>query len=140
MHTKSGVVLEQDETLIMEVEAELYATSTNPIARIIGSVIKMINAILGSKKQGFLVVTDRRVLEVMTTKACYVFEVARGVKVVRPDSIKEVAYAKETTLLVFCPSYYLAYQGSTEFTKLHVHVNSDDEIMQLVNKFYRVIG
>ena len=43
---KSGLILGEDEHLVVELEAELWATSSNPIARLIGAVVKFINLIL----------------------------------------------------------------------------------------------
>ena len=40
---KSGLILGEDEHLVVELEAELWATSSNPIARLFGAVVKFIN-------------------------------------------------------------------------------------------------
>ena len=39
---KSGLILGEDEKLVVELEAELWATSSNPIALLIGKIIKFI--------------------------------------------------------------------------------------------------
>ena len=40
---KSGLKLREGENVIVELEAELWATSSNPIARFIGEIIRIIN-------------------------------------------------------------------------------------------------
>ena len=92
--------MEDDEKLVAEIEAELWAASSNPIARFIGAIIKVIYLILGMKKEGYLVLTDKRVIEVVSQKACWVFNTGKEVKYVLPSSVKEVGYTKEGTFLV----------------------------------------
>ena len=77
---RSGLVLNEGEKLVMELEAELWATSSNFIARIIGTIVRIINLILGNKRQGFIVITDKRVVEILQFKALWVFNVGKNVK------------------------------------------------------------
>ena len=48
---KSGIVLSEGEELILEMEAELWASSSNIIARILGAIAKIIALIFGIKKK-----------------------------------------------------------------------------------------
>ena len=68
---KSGVVLTEGETLVAELEAELWATSANPFAKLVGQVVKFINLILGNKRKGYVVITNKRVIEVIQFKALW---------------------------------------------------------------------
>ena len=45
---KSGLILGEDEHLVVELEAELWAASSNPIAQLIGAVVKFLNLLLGN--------------------------------------------------------------------------------------------
>ena len=65
---KSGVVLTEGETLVAELEAELWATSANPFAKLVGQVVKFINLILGNKRKGYVVITNKRVIEVSSLR------------------------------------------------------------------------
>ena len=76
MKLKSGIVLGDNENLVMELEAELWATSQNPIAQIIGQIKKLIGLLFGIKREGFVVITDKRVVEVIQGKACWVLNTA----------------------------------------------------------------
>ena len=62
---KSGLILGEGENLVMELEAELWASSSNPIAKMIGSVTKFLNFLLGNRRKGFVVITDKRVVEII---------------------------------------------------------------------------
>ena len=103
---KSGLTLNEGENLVMELEAEFFAGSSNPIAQFIGNVQKFILKILGTKLKGYLVITDQRVVEVYSYVRCYIFNVSKTVKCLLPSSIKEVGYKKQATCGFFCPAYY----------------------------------
>ncbi len=139
---RSGLVLNEDENLVMELEAELWASSSNFIAKIIGSVIKLINLILGNKRKGFVVITDKRVVEIVQFKALWVFNVGRNVKFLLPSSVKEVGYFKEGTLCgCFCQSYNLYYDAFTQRTSVLLSsVDSDAEAQKVVEAFYKAIS
>lgn len=139
---QSGLILNEGENLVMELEAELWATSSNPIAKIIGTVIRIINLILGNKRKGFIVITNKRVVEVVQFKALWVFNVGRYVKFVLPSSVKEVGYFKEGTLCgCFCQSYNLYYDAFTQRTSVLLgDVDSDAEAQKVVEAFYNAIS
>lgn len=86
---KSGLALNEGENLVMELEAEFFAGSSNPIAQFIGNVQKFILKILGTRLKGHLVITDQRVVEVYSYVRCYIFNVSKTVKCLLPSSIKE---------------------------------------------------
>lgn len=137
---RSGVILEDDEKLVAEIEAELWAASSNPIARFIGAIIKVIYLILGMKKEGYIVLTDKRVIEVVSQKACWVFNTGKEVKYVLPSSVKEVGYTKEGTFLgCFCQCYSLYYDSHTQLTNVQLKGYNEQETIKLVNTFYETI-
>ena len=87
---KSGLILNEGEKLLIELEAEMWATSQKPFAKLIGQIRKLLALITGSKREGYIVITDKRVVEIVDFKACWVFHVAKNVKYVLPSSVKEV--------------------------------------------------
>lgn len=137
---KSGITLQADETLVMELEAELWATSSNPLAKAIGSIKKVISKILGFKKSGFVVITNKRVVEVSTTIECYVFKTGQDVKYLLPSSVKEVGYERVTTCGCFCPAFYLYYEGHTQKTRVLLSGADEAEAQKVVDAFYRAIS
>lgn len=137
---KSGIVLAEGENVVAELEAELWAASSNPIAKLIGQVQKIISMILGHRRKGFLVITDKRVIEVINFYNCYVFNTDKGVKYVLPSSIKEVGYLKSTVCGVFCPAYNLYYDSHTQRTSIQLQDADEATAQKLVDAFYNAIA
>jgi hypothetical protein len=137
--TKSGISLLEGENLIVELEAELWAQSSNPIAQLIGNVQRVLSALLGFKKKGFLVITDKRVVEIYNQINCYVLNTGRQVKYVLPSSVKEIGYTKLTTCGFFCPAYYLYYEGFTQRTSIMLKDYDEASAQKIVDAFYKAI-
>lgn len=138
---KSGLILGEDEHLVVELEAELWATSSNPIARLIGAVVKFINLILGNKRQGYVVITDKRVVEIIQYKAFWVLNAGKNVKYVLPSSVKEVGYTKEGTCFgCFCQSYNLYYDAFTQRTSVLLSDVDESGAQKVVDAFYKAIS
>ena len=138
---KSGLILGEDEHLVVELEAELWATSSNPIARLIGGIIKFINLILGNKRQGYVVITDKRVVEIIQYKALWVLNAGKNVKYVLPSSVKEVGYTKEGTCFgCFCQSYNLYYDAFTQRTSVLLSDVDEAGAQKVVDAFYKAIS
>lgn len=137
---KSGIVLDADETLVMELEAELWAKSQNPIAKLIGTAIRFLNLLIGNKRKGFIVITDKRVIEVTQFISCWVLNAGTGVKYVLPSSVKEIGYTKEGSFLgCFCQAYNLYYESFTQTTSVLLPVSSEAEAKKVVDSFYNAI-
>ena len=131
----------EDEHLVVELEAELWATSSNPIARLIGAVVKFINLILGNKRQGYVVITDKRVVEIIQYKALWVLNAGKNVKYVLPSSVKEVGYTKEGTCFgCFCQSYNLYYDAFTQRTSVLLSDVDEAGAQKVVDAFYKAIS
>lgn len=138
---KSGIVLTEGENLVIELEAELWATSSNPLARLVGQVVKFINLILGNRRKGYVVITDKRVVEVIQFKALWVLNTGKNVKYVLPSSVKEVGYTKEGTCCgCFCQAYSLYYDAFTQRTSVLLSATEEAEAQKIVDAFYRAIS
>ena len=137
---KSGLILEEGEILVMEIEAELWATSSNPISIALGNVQKFFAKILGTKKNGFLVITNKRVVEVTNVTECYCFNTARTVKYLLPSAVKEVGYRKQATCGIFCPVFYLYYESFTQTTRVQLPEATEEEAQKTVDAFDRAIA
>lgn len=135
----SGLVLATGETLVMEIEAELWAVSSNPIARLIGGINKFIAMLLGFRKKGFLVITDRRVVEITEQVGCWCITMGRQLKYVLPSSVKEIGYEKKPTCGCFCPVYYLYYEAFTQRTSVQMKGADEPEALRAADAFYAAI-
>jgi len=136
----SGITLAENESLVVELEAELWASSSNPIAQLVGSFRRIFAAILGFKKKGFLVITNKRVIEVGTQVACYCITVGRQVKYLLPSSVKEIGYTKSATCGVFCPAYHLYYEGFTQKTSILLKGSDEAGALKITNAFFAAIS
>lgn len=137
---KSGVILAEGEELIMELEAELWASSSNVFARLIGNIYRILALICGIKKKGYVVLTSQRVIEVQQSIACWVFNTGKNVKYVLPSSVKEVGYTKTGTFCgCFCQEYELYYDAFTQRTSVQLKGLHEEETIAVVNSFYKTI-
>ena len=140
MKLKSGIVLGENENVVMELEAELWATSQNPIAQIIGQIKKLIGLLFGIKREGFVVITDKRVVEVFQTKACWVLNTGKVVTYLMPNSIKECGYTKEGTVCgCFCQGYTFYYEAWTQRTSIMLKDADEKEAQGVVESFYKAL-
>ena len=137
---KSGIILSEGESLVMEIEAELWATSSNPLDILLGNIKKLIYMILGFRKSGFLVITNKRVIEVLTVIKCYCFKTGREVKYLLPSSVKEIGYIRLATCGCFCPAFYLYYESFTQKTRVLLSGANEAEAQKVVDAFYRAIS
>ena len=137
---KSGIILSEGESLVMEIEAELWATSSNPLSILLGNIKKLIYMILGFRKSGFLVITNKRVIEVATVTKCYCFKTGREVKHLLPSSVKEIGYIRLATCGCFCPAFYLYYESFTQKTRVLLSGANEAEAQKVVDAFYRAIS
>jgi hypothetical protein len=136
----SGLMLAEDEKLVMEIEAELWATSSNPIARFFGAVNKVIAMIFGFRKKGYLVITDKRVVEVSTQISCWCITAGRQIKYVLPSSIKEIGYDRAATCGCCCPAYHLYYESFTQRTAVLLKDADEAGALKATNAFYAAIA
>jgi hypothetical protein len=136
----SGFTLAENENLVMEIEAELWASSSNPIARFLGELSKTIAMVLGFRKKGYLVITDKRVVEVSTQINCWVIVTGRQVKYVLPSSIKEVGYDKSATCGCFCPAYHLYYESFTQRTVVLLKGADEAGALKTTDAFFAAIS
>jgi len=137
---RSGVTLAENEQLALEIEAELWASSSNPIAQFIGRIRRFFALILGFKMKSFLVITDKRVIEIKTLIACWCITTGRWVKYVLPSSVKEVGYKRLATCCCCCPMYVLYYEGHTQYTRVQLKGANEAAAVQAANAFYAAIS
>jgi hypothetical protein len=136
----SGLMLAEDEKLVMEIEAELWAVSSNPLARFLGSFYKIIAMILGFRQKGFWVITDKRVVEIATQINCWCITTGRQIKYVLPSSVKEIGYERAATFGCFCPAYYLYYESFTQRSSVLLKGADEAGALKAADAFYAAIA
>jgi hypothetical protein len=124
----------------MEIEAELWASSSNPIAQFLAQITKTNAMVLGFRNNGYLVITDKRVVEVSTQINCWCITTGRLFKYVLPASIKEVGYDKAATCGCFCPAYHLYYESFTQRTVVLLKGADEAGALKITDAFFAAIS
>jgi hypothetical protein len=107
---QSGVTLLENETLVLEMDAELYITSSCAILRFFHGIIRFFAQILGFKKRGFLVITNKRFVEVYNQIIFWVINIRKYVKSIPLERIEgEVDYVRKGTFAFLFRAYQLYY-------------------------------
>ena len=105
---KSQVALMEGEKVEMILEAELYATSTNFIANVLGKIFGIIAKLLGVKSIGFMTVTNKRVIIEKQDFVLWCFNRSGSCSTLMPQSIATVDVANTATFLFcMCKKYVL---------------------------------
>jgi len=137
---KSGFILEDGEILEVALEAELWAGSSNPIDRFFGACARILSLILGTKKHGFIIITNKRIVEVTQNKACWVFNAGKEIKNVLPSSVKEVGYTAQGTFCgCFCQAYHLYYDAFTQKTSVLLKGANEEEAARVAKAVYNIV-
>jgi len=111
MPSKSGIVLRENETIALEIESRLYITSACVILRFIFGVIRIFLQILGFKKKGFLVISDKRFAEVYTQTIFWFINFGKTIRNVPLKSIKsETGCVWKGTFLFLFRSWQVWYE------------------------------
>lgn len=101
------VSLVEGETVVQEIEGDAYNEDSNPLARLIGSIIRVISIILGFRMKSHVIVTDKRVIKIDFEKILWFID--KGVTAISmtPRSIANVGYSNTRTFLIFKTRYFI---------------------------------
>ncbi len=137
---KSGFVLDDGEILELAIEAELWAGSSNPIDRFLGACARLWSLLFGTKKEGFIIITNKRVVEISKQKACWVFNTGKEVKTLMPSGIFEVGYTAQGTFCgCFCQAYHLYYEGHTQTTSILLKGANEQDAATMASTLYEIL-
>lgn len=136
----SNIDFMENENIIADVEAELWATSSNFIARLIGKILRFFAFLFGIRRRCHLIITDKRIIEIAEDIRCYCFTTNRVVRYLTPDSIKSVGYSRSATFGVCCPAYNI-YYGTIKYQNcLMVKTSNEKQVRLVVDTFYKFIS
>jgi hypothetical protein len=138
---KSGVDLLENETLVLEMDAELYVTSSWVILRFFYGIIRFLAQIFGFKKRGFLVVTNKRFVEVYTQIIFWVITIRKYVKSVPAGHIgKEIDYVKKGTFAFLFRAYQLYYERTRRRVYVILRGLDEREVHSAANTVYKILN
>ena len=137
---KSGLILEDGEVLELALEAELWATSSNPLARLIGAINRFLSLLVGRKKHGYIIVTNKRLVEISQQMNCWCCNAGKDIKIVMPSTILEVGYVAEGTFCgCFCQAYHLYYEALTQQTSILLKGATEEEAANAAKALYNLV-
>ncbi|MDR1306140.1 MAG: hypothetical protein LBK74_01020 [Treponema sp.] len=139
-YLQSGFVLSDDETLALEINADLVITSSILPIRLLLEVLRVFTRILGFKKKGFLVVSNKRVAEIYCQRFLWFFHTRKTVRNVRLYNIREVSYVRKGYFLCFFRHYHLYYDRPFVRVYSILKGRNEEEVRRAANTFFLAIN
>jgi hypothetical protein len=138
---KSGINLLDNETLIAEVDAGLYITSAFVILRFIQGFLRFIGLIFGFRKRGYLVITNKRFVEVYDQIIFWVLKIRKNVRSVPLCAIKkDVGCVKKGTFAFLFRSYQLYYERFWRRVYAVLRGLDEGEAYRITNAAYKALN
>jgi len=139
----SGFPLQKDERLIVEVESKLYMTSPCFLLRFIWGMIRPCLQILGFGRTGYLIVTDKRLIEYYVQKIFWFIRFRRYAESVSLKDIKNnIHYVKKGRFLFFCRAFQICYDRNScwgiPLTRVYFVLKGKEE--EEANKIVSLLG
>ena len=124
---KKFISIFEDEEIIKEVEGNAYNQDANPLARLIGSLIRIISIILGFRMKTHIVITNKRIIRIDFKKVLWFIN--KGVKVtsMTPRSIGSVGYSNERVYLIFKSRFFIL---NTTTEQVYIKFKGNDKLLQ----------
>ncbi len=134
MNLSKYMNLTEGEESVQEVEGDAYNSDSNPIARMIGTIIRIISIILGFRKKTHIIVTNKRVIRIDFEKILWVINKGVSAISMTPRSINNVGYSNIRTFLIFKTRYFMmGTSGGDTFIKFQGNDKSLFEAVDNVN-------
>lgn len=109
MANSSDVILIDGEQVVVALQTEMYAQSTNIIENILAKVFGIVAKILGVKRTGQLTITDRRIILEQHQRIFWCFDTKAVFSTMMPNAIASVDYAFVGQVLCFCRKYVFSF-------------------------------
>jgi len=131
---KSGFPLLENERLILEIESKLYMTSRWLLLRFLWEIVRPFFQILGFKKTGFLIATDKRFVEVYTQTIFWFIKIRRYARSISLKKIRgNIEYVKKGSFLFFCRAYHVSYDKCCQRVYFILNGKEEEEAQKIVN-------
>jgi len=107
---KSDFQLLEDERLVLEIESKLYMTSPWLPLRFIWGIIRPILQILGFRRSGYLIATNKRFVEYYTQTIFWLIKFRKYAESIPLKKIEgDIHWVKKGRFLFFCRVYQVSY-------------------------------
>jgi len=125
-YTKYISIFEGEEVL-KEVEGNAYNQDTNPLARLIGNIVRIISIILGFRMKTHIVITNKRVIRIDFKKVLWFINKGAKVMSMTPRSIGSVGYSNERVYLLFKSRFFIL---NTTTEQVYIKFKGNDSLLQ----------
>jgi len=130
----SGFPLLENEQLVLEIESKLYMTSPWLPLRFLWGLIRPILQILGFHRKGYLIATNKRLVEYYTQTIFWFIKIRKFVECVSLKKIKgNVQWTKKGTFLFFCRAYQISYNRPWYRVYFILKGKEEEEVNKIVN-------
>jgi hypothetical protein len=131
---KSGFPLLENERLILEIESKLYMTSAWLPLRILWEFVRPCLQILGFKRSGYLIATDKRFVVIYVQTIFWFIKIRRYVKSISLKKIKgDIECVKKGRFLFFCRAYQVSYDTCWRRVYFILNGKEEDDARKIVN-------
>ena len=113
MANSSDVILIDGEKVVVALQTEMYAQSTNIIENIVGKIFGIFAKFLGVKKSGQLTITDRRIILELHQKIFWCFDTKATFSTLMPHNIASVDYGFVGQILCLCRKYVFSFMTTS---------------------------
>jgi hypothetical protein len=131
---KSGFPLLGNERLILEIESKLYMTSSWLLLRFLWGFVRPSLQILGFKRTGYLIATDKRFVEVYTQTIFWFIKIRKYVRSISLKKIKgDIECVKKGRFLFFCRAYQISYDTFWRRAYFILNGKEEDDARKITN-------
>lgn len=132
------LALLEGEKLVFQLEGDVFDGGANPVLQALAKLRAFILKLLGTKIKVTLVVTNKRIIEYRELITCWCVPTSVDLKVVLPQSVKEVGYRQQTTCGC-CSFFTLYYEAFTQRTAFPITGGSVELMNEYVSSFYKAL-
>lgn len=129
----SDIALMDGEKVVVALQTEMYAQSTNIIENIIAKIFGIISMFLGIKRTGQLTITDKRIVLEQHQRIFWCFDTAAIYSTLMPNSIANVDYAFKGQILCFCRKYVFSFRTTSGVGYEFVLKGGRSQAMEITN-------
>lgn len=130
--------LMENETIIAQIEGDAFNDSSNPIAKIIAFIVKIIYLIFGVRIRTYIIATNLRVVQIDKKKILWgLLPGDISVVTLNKNSIQSVGYMTSVSWFIFKAHYFVItnYSGLLKVT----FKGSPDELINACEKIDNIV-
>lgn len=137
MKLKCNIIPMADESVIAEIEGEMWANSPNPIERLFAPVTRFFAKLIGIRKTGSLVLTDQRIIFARREVVFWFITKASVAKSVLPQGLSSVGYIRKG---IFARCWLQLVTVAGEVIDIQLKGANEKQAAEYANVMYNAIS